>query len=253
MDADSSPMDAEFGTVAGWTADAAADLGPMHHLPAACRGSGSPGAIRWLIERLEIGVHDRMLDCGAGLGGPAAFATAETGVRPMICDPQALACRGARRLFGLPAVQADSRLPFRTASMDVVWSLGVLCTVDDQPLLLSELRRVLGPGGRLGLLVYVAEQPPLSTQPEGNDFPTDRRLRSMLADAGFSVVDSASMGDMAVAPPAWSAYADAVQELIRRRHGDDPRWQTAAAQAETMGRLIGGGELTGRLLVARPS
>ncbi len=107
-------MQAEFDTVAGWTADVALDLGPDHHLPAACRGSGRPSALRWLLERLAPSPGDRMLDCGAGVGGPSAFARAETGIVPTLSDPEYGACRAAQRLFGLPVVQARAPLPFAT-------------------------------------------------------------------------------------------------------------------------------------------
>ena len=40
------PMVEEFDTVASWTADAVQELGQDHALPAACRGSGSPAALR---------------------------------------------------------------------------------------------------------------------------------------------------------------------------------------------------------------
>ena len=61
-------MAAEFDTMAGWTLEVALDLGPDYYLPAACRGSGSPAALRWLIEALVVGPDDRMLDVGAGPG-----------------------------------------------------------------------------------------------------------------------------------------------------------------------------------------
>ncbi len=247
---DGTAMEAEFDTVARWTADAALDLGPEHFVPAACRGSGSPGAMRWLLDRLAVGPRDTMLDCGAGLGGPAAFATGETGARLLLCDPEPGACRGAARLFGLPAVRADSRLPYRSAAMDVAWSLGVLCTVDDQPLLLSELHRVLRTGGRLGLLVYVAAHPPLPVQPEGNDFPTDAAARAMIDAAGFTLYDSATTGDMAAAPPEWTQRAAAVQDLLERRHRGDPRWRTATRQSGIIGRLLASGDLVGTLYSA---
>jgi SAM-dependent methyltransferase len=246
-------LEAEFDTVAEWTADVAWDLGPDYFLPAGCRGSGNPASLRWFIERLEITAEDRMLDCGAGVGGPAAFARAEVGVVPVLSDPEAGACRGARRLFGLPVVQAGSEIPFATAAFDVVWSLGVLCTVPDQPRLLGELRRVLRPAGRLGLLVFIARTEPLSDQPSGNTFPTEDRLRAMLADAGLTVVDSASAGDYAAAPGNWQDRADAVQDELVRRHQGDPIWQTASRQSSLIGRLLGAGELAGIMISTRPS
>ncbi len=243
-------MKAEFDTVAGWTADAALDLGPEFHLPAGCRGSGSPGALRWLIDRLDLTVTDAMVDVGAGVGGPAAFAEAEAGVHPVLSEPEVGACRAARKLFGLPVLQAASELPFASASFDVAWSLGVLCTVPDQPLLLRELHRVLQPGGRLGLLVFVARAP-LPEQPVGNDFPTEERLRDLLDEAGLVVENSASAADFAGLPLHWREHADAVDAELERRHGADSVWQTAEQQSAVIGRLLSAGDLAGTLLVAR--
>jgi len=242
-------MQAEFDTVAAWTGEVAVDLGPDTYLPAGCRGSGSPGALRWLLDRLEVTSTDDMLDAGAGVGGPAAFARAEVGVAPVLSEPEVGACRAARRLFGLPVVQAASELPFASGSFDVAWSLGVLCTVPDQPLLLRELHRVLRPGGRLGMLVFVA-QGPLPEQPVGNDFPTEDRLRDLLAGAGLQVRDSASAADFAGLPDHWREQADAVDAELERRHGDDPAWRTAEQQSGIIGRLLGSGDLVGTLVLA---
>jgi SAM-dependent methyltransferase len=242
-------MKAEFDTVAAWTADAAVALGPEHFLPAGCRGSGSPGALRWLLDRLDLHCGDRLLDAGAGVGGPAAFAAAEAGVRPLLSEPEAGACTAARRLFGLPVVQAASALPFADASVDALWSLGVLCTVPDQPHFLAELRRVLRPGGRAGLLVFVA-QGPLPEQPVGNDFPTRDRLDALLAGAGLSTRDSASAADFPAVPAGWQDRADAVEAELERTHGDDEAWRTAQEQSAVIGRLLASGDLVGTLVVA---
>lgn len=240
-------MKAEFDTVAEWTADVARDLGPEHHLPAGCRGSGSPGALRWLLDRLEVSGQDKMLDVGAGVGGPAAFAAAETGVRPVLSEPEPGACLAARRLFDLPVVQASSDLPFASGSFDVVWCLGVLCTVPDQQRLVAELRRVLRPGGRLGLLVFVATKA-LPEQPEGNAIPTEDGLQALLDDAGLEIRDSASAGDFAGVPPFWDERTAAVGAELQRRHGHDAAWQTAERQSRIIGRLLGTGDLVGTLL-----
>jgi len=242
-------MKAEFDTVASWTADAALALGPEHFLPAGCRGSGSPGALRWLLDRLDLGPGDLLLDAGAGVGGPAAFAAAETGVRPVLSEPEVGACQASRRLFDLPVVQAASDLPFADASVDAVWSLGVLCTVPDQPRFLAELRRVLRPGGRLGLLVFVASGQ-LPEQPAGNNFPTRARLDALLDEAGLAVRDSASADAFPAVPAGWQEQADAVEAELERRHGDDEAWQVAAAQSAVIGRLLAGGDLAGTLVVA---
>lgn len=246
------PLKAEFDTVAEWTADVAVDLGPDYFLPAACRGSGSPATLRWLIDRLDLVAADRMLDCGAGIGGPAAFAAQESGVVPILSEPEAGACKAALRLFGFPVVRAASDLPFATASFDLAWALGVLCTVPDKPLLLRELHRVLRPEGRLGLLVFVARTVPLSDQPVGNDFPTEEGLLTILADADLLVENGASISHFAVSPDLWRNRADAIESELDRRHCDDPVWQTAVRQSDTIGSLLERGELDGLLIVARP-
>ena len=242
-------MKAEFDTVAAWTAEAALALGPDHFLPAGCRGSGSPGALRWLLDRLDVSAGDLLLDAGAGVGGPAAFAAAETGLRPLLSEPEAGACRAARQLFGLPVVQAAADLPFADGSVDAVWSLGVLCTVPDQPQLLAEVRRVLRPGRRAGLLVFVA-QGPLPEQPVGNDFPTRDRLDALLEEAGLVTLDSASAADFPAVPAGWQDRADAVEAELERRHGQDDAWRTAQEQSAVIGRLLASGDLVGTLVVA---
>jgi ubiquinone/menaquinone biosynthesis C-methylase UbiE len=155
-------MDDEFGTVAEWTAEVAESLGQEYRIPAACRGSGRPSALDWLLAGLDPHPGDVMIDIGAGLGGPAAYAAERTGLQPILAEPEFDACRAAARLFGSPVVQADATaLPFADGSASHAWCLGVLCTTsgpDAQRAILRELRRVLRPPGRAGLLVFLAAQ-----------------------------------------------------------------------------------------------
>lgn len=246
-------MEAEFDTVARWTADVALALGERYHVPAACRGSGSPAVLSWLIDALDLSAADRMLDCGAGVGGPAAFAAGRVGVRPVLTDPEFGACTAARRLFALPTVQADSDLPLAPDSFDVIWSLGVLCTVADQRHLLRELRRVIRRHGRLGLLVFERTRPSLAEQPAGNNFPTAVELDELLADTGWAVSSRRSTADLPAAEADWQQLADDVDAELDRRHADDPVWQTAARQSSIIGDLLSSGQVVGELLVATPS
>ena len=197
-------MVAEFDDVAGWTADAVRRLGDRHAIPAACRGSASPTALAWLAEACELSVGMRLLDVGAGVGGPAAWAAERFGVSPILLEPMPAACRAASTLFGLPVVLADGqKIPLRTASVDVAWCLGVLCTVEDKAGLLSEMHRVLVPGGSLGpealeMFLQIERPAPPGAPAEGDNYETigqfydaiEHGLRSLCDEVGEEAVFS---------------------------------------------------------------
>jgi SAM-dependent methyltransferase len=249
------PMAAEFGTVAEWTAQVAADLGPEYYVPAACRGSGQPMALDWLLGGLRPGPGDLMFDAGAGVGGPAAYAAGKTGVRPVLAEPEPAACRAATKLFGFPAVQADATgLPFKTGSADLAWCLGVLCTApgpDDQLAMLRELRRVVRPGGPIGLLVYLAETEQLDDPPQGNHFPDSTALHALLGRAGLDVEAVADAQQMPDPPAAWADRAAVVERELRRRFRATPQLAAATEQSDRIGALLNSGQLTSQILLVR--
>ncbi|PVZ14192.1 class I SAM-dependent methyltransferase [Actinomycetospora cinnamomea] len=254
MSGPDSAMEAEFDTVAAWTEQAVADLGRDHAVPAACRGSGSPADLAWLARGLDLRGDARFLDAGAGLGGPAAWLVDHLGGRwtgrPLLTEPMIHAARSARRLFGFPTVAAVSEaLPLPSASVDVAWSLGVLCVTPSRPQVLGELRRVLVPGGRLGLLVLQHGGTPLPEQPEGNDFPTHDELAAQLADAGFRVDEEVDAARLPGAPAGWDERADRVDDHVRRHHREHPAHRQAEEQQRVMGRLLGERLVTTQLLV----
>lgn len=232
-------MQAEFDTVAAWTEQAVASLGQEYAVAAACRGSGSPAGLAWLCESLDLQPGVRLLDAGAGVGGPAAYAAERFGVEPVLVDPMPGACVAAARLFGFPTAAAwCQQLPFATSSFDTAWCLGVLCTTTEKAELLRELRRVLAPNGRLGLLVLVQTGDALPEQPEGNSFPTTEELDRLLDEAGFLVVESVDATQLPPVPVTWQARLDRVEEVMAQEHGDEPGWHEAARQGELIGRLL---------------
>lgn len=229
----------EFDTVAWWTAAAVEELGKDHALPAACRGSGSPAALDWLADSMGLQDGARLLDSGAGVGGPAEYVAGTRGVRPVLAEPMEGACRAARSLFDHPVVVADGlRLPVRDAEFDAAWSLGVLCTIKDKQAYLEELRRVVGPGGAIGLLVYTRTVESLPDQPEGNSFPSHAELMDHLRASGLTVVDETPLADLPDTPDDWDRAADDVDRIVERDHRDDERWQRAQSQQEIIVGLI---------------
>ncbi|GAA2133048.1 class I SAM-dependent methyltransferase [Actinomadura napierensis] len=242
-------MTAEFDDVAGWTADAVEQLGEGYAIPAACRGSANPAALAWLAEACELRAGTRLLDVGAGIGGPAAWAAERFGVRPVLLEPMPAACRAAARLFGLPVIAADGRrIPLRAGSVDAVWCLGVLDTVADKAALLREIHRVLRPGAPLGLLAVVARSPRALPAPEGNLFPTRRRLASLLDGTGFDLVEQTGLPGGV--PLSWSRRAEQVAAVVAAGHAADRAHALAARQAESLTRLFASGQISMRLVHA---
>ena len=78
------------------------------------------------------------------------------GIEPNLNHHSSILAAAAR--VGIPAEIVESSgcaLPFRDSSFDAVVSLFALCTVPDPPVMLSEIRRVLRPGGVFAFIEHV--------------------------------------------------------------------------------------------------
>jgi SAM-dependent methyltransferase len=254
--ADETPeaMSAEFGTLAEWTARVAHDLGADYYLPAACRGSGNPAALNWLLDELAIARGETLLDVGAGLGGPSAYASSRSGVAPTLVEPELAAARSAAGLFPMPVLSADATaLPFAANRFPAAWSLGVLCTAPNEQVqlaMLRELHRVVRPSGRIGLLVFVALAAKLDDPPEGNTFPTPTRLAALLDRAQLIRGPSARVTDLPQPDTDWTSRTSAVEDELQRRYGRSTQWRTADEQTGRLSRLLADRQLEARLLTA---
>jgi len=116
--------------------------------------------------KLLGGLHGDVLEIGPG--GYPSFdyfppAVRWRGIEPNLNYHPSILAAAAR--VGIPAELVGSSgraLPFRDSSFDAVVSLFALCTVPDPPVMLSEIRRVLRPGGVFVFMEHVA----------ASDFPT---------------------------------------------------------------------------------
>jgi arsenite methyltransferase len=131
-------------------------------------GELHPGGARLTRRALEvIGIEagDRLVDVGSGDGATVLLAAGEHGCRAVGVEYGAGAVENARRRaaeLGLEDrvefVAGDAAtLPFADRSFDVVISECSLCTFADKARAVGEMRRVLGPGGRLALSDVVAD------------------------------------------------------------------------------------------------
>jgi 2-polyprenyl-3-methyl-5-hydroxy-6-metoxy-1,4-benzoquinol methylase len=108
-----------------------------------------PARLAFLLEHVQPG--ERVLDVGCG-EGPFAAALLDAGARVVGIDVAAEPLRRAGALrpeLDLRVVPAAGPWDLEDASFDVVWAGETIEHVQDTAAWLSEVRRVLRPGGRL--------------------------------------------------------------------------------------------------------
>jgi ubiquinone/menaquinone biosynthesis C-methylase UbiE len=156
-----------------------------------------------LKRKLLANARGRVLEIGVGTGLSFPHYTE---VEELVgVDPSEPMLRRARRRAAELArdvrlVEAPAEaLPFEDKSFDTVVSLAVLCTVDDPPRVLQEIRRVLRPGGRLVFLEHVrSSEPGLAQWQDRLEGPwgwiaggchPNRRTLEAIESAGFEMVE----------------------------------------------------------------
>lgn len=151
---------------------------------------------------LSRGIDGDILEVGVGTGRQLPYHP--PGARVTAVDPDAAALRrAARRAPSVRLVAAPAEaLPFADDSFDWVIFALVLCTVDDPPAALREVRRVLRPAGRLRILEHVRSPHPVIARAQELANPVwgrlaggcrlDRATRQSVVAAGFSVVSERS-------------------------------------------------------------
>lgn len=149
----------------------------------------------WLRDGVRDG--DRALDLGCGEGaltGELLAAGAAGVVGADVAEAALARARSRHPAITFERVPFDGPLPFADGSFELVWASEVIEHVADTARFLSEIRRILVPGGRL--LVTTPNHPRLRlllagieaySEPLGDHLHlyTSRSLRGILDEFGF--------------------------------------------------------------------
>jgi len=168
-------------------------------------------AMRWLdlrgfrrIRREVCGdVRGRVLEIGAGSGSNLPHygdgVTTLTLIEPNELRTERMHARAPRPADVELAVTSADRLPFPDDTFDEVVSTLVLCSVEDLPATLGEIRRVMRPGGVLRFAEHVRSDDPREADRQdrrsglwrrcsGGCHPNRDTVRA-IQDAGFTIRD----------------------------------------------------------------
>ncbi len=148
-----------------------------------------------ILQPAAIEPTDRVLDMGAGTGYlaiPAAKQTKET-VFALDLDPRMLAIlRTKAQMEQLPNLQPLqgnlTAIPLPDNAVEVALASLILHEVEDLPLVLSQTKRVLKPGGRFLCLEYEKEESALQGPPLSIRIPS-AKMKQELELAGFSSIE----------------------------------------------------------------
>ena len=157
------------------------------------------GGREWLGER----ARGRVLEVAIGTGLNLPHYPADVTITGIELSPAMLAvarqrATGLSRDLNLREGDAE-HLPFEDASFDTVVCALSLCTIPNPDAALAEMRRVLGPGGRLLLLDHIGSTwPPvyaaqwllerITIRAAGEHFT--RRQLPLVKAAGFQIVET---------------------------------------------------------------
>ncbi len=165
---------------------------------------------------------ERVLDVGAGIGGPARYLAARFGARvtavdatPRFCRAAEMLTRGAGLGSQVEVVCADAlALPFADGAFDLAWTQAVSQNIADKRRFIAELSRVVRPGGRVALFEVAAgpggplQLPvPWADTDDQSWLVTPDELRGLLEDGPLTVTSWRE------GPAALEAIGGAAQRL----------------------------------------
>ena len=191
-----------------------------------------------LAATLGLRRGDRVLDAGCGVGGPLCNIAHHTGARitGLTVSPHQ-AAEGNRRIqallgpdsgCALRVVDFNEALPFKDREFDAIYTIESMCHAKDLEFTVSELRRVLKPGGRLVLnewaLYHDDKERPLTDAEEMDAAARARQQPRAPALARRDLRRGAAAGAVLRSCPAttWAGGRRRARGLVRpagrRRH-----------------------------------
>jgi len=174
---------------------------------------GSRIATAHLLDQLQFGKQDHVLDVGCGLGGAARYVASKYGSRvdgvdltPEYIETGNTLCGwvGLDKKVTLQQGSALS-LPFEDNTFDGAYMLHVGMNIDDKAALFEEINRVLKPGARFGVydimriedgeLTYPV---PWASEATTSSLATPAQYREQLQQVGFEVSAEDNRRDFAL-------------------------------------------------------
>jgi len=174
------------------------DLGPVDEFHI-----GGRVATKSFLDQLEIAADDHVLDVGCGLGGASRFAAQQYGCRVTGIDltheyvkTGEVLCSWVGLDNRITLEQGDATATsYSDGAFDKLYMMHVGMNIANKQALASELRRVMRPGGRLGIydVMRVGDGDlsfpvPWATTPEESDVWSPDEYKAALEAAGLRVI-----------------------------------------------------------------
>jgi len=149
--------------------------------------------LRSLVQGLDLGADQLLVDLACGAGGPGLLAARESGARLVGIDVSSMAVQRASERAGV--LRMSERATFRqgtfestglaSVSADAVMSIDALQYVPDKTAALVEVARILRPGGRFAFVAFELDPDRVAGLSFWQDAVPD--YRPVLEQVGFDI------------------------------------------------------------------
>lgn len=163
-----------------------------------------------LAARTNLTSDSRVLDIGSGLGGPARTVAEAYGCHVTGVDLAQAFCDAAAVMSDWVGLRDDATfcrgdvtdLPFGDDAFDAAMTIHVGMNVPDKHAMFREVRRVVRPGGRFAVYDVLEGEGgdvlfpvPWAREPSISHLATPDEMETLLAGAGFELLDALDSSD----------------------------------------------------------